>query len=136
MISMIFQGSIILAFAVVFRKLESCMYVIICTFITNKIVDLMLYGPATSRQCYIISERSDELREAIVNQLGRGSTLLEGRGAWSGQEKQIILCVIKPRQITELRRLVRITDKQAFFIVSDARCVYGKGFQDLTMDDN
>lgn len=59
MISMAIQGCIILAFALVFRKIESCMYAIICSFITNKIVDLMLYGPATSRQCYIISERSD-----------------------------------------------------------------------------
>ena len=101
----------------------------------DKIVDLMLYGPATSRQCYIISERSDELRRAIVNQLGSGGTLLEGKGAWSGQDKQVILCVIRPRQITALRRLVRTTDQKAFFIISDARCVYGKGFESLEDDD-
>lgn len=135
MISMAIQGCIILAFALVFRKIESCMYAIICSFITNKIVDLMLYGPATSRQCYIISERSDELRRAIVNQLGSGGTLLEGKGAWSGQDKQVILCVIRPRQITALRRLVRTTDQNAFFIISDARCVYGKGFESLEDDD-
>lgn len=135
MISMAIQGCIILAFALVFRKIESCMYAIICSFITNKIVDLMLYGPATSRQCYIISERSDELRRAIVNQLGSGGTLLEGKGAWSGQDKQVILCVIRPRQITALRRLVRTTDQKAFFIISDARCVYGKGFESLEDDD-
>lgn len=135
MISMAIQGCIILAFALVFRKIESCMYAIICSFITNKIVDLMLYGPATSRQCYIISERSDELRRAIVNQLGSGGTLLEGKGAWSGQDKQVILCVIRPRQITALRRLVRTTDQKAFFIISDARCVYGKGFENLEDDD-
>ena len=135
MISMAIQGCIILAFALVFRKIESCMYAIICSFITNKIVDLMLYGPATSRQCYIISERSDELRRAIVNQLGSGGTLLEGKGAWSGQDKQVILCVIRPRQITALRRLVRTTDQKAFFIISDARCVYGKGFESLADDD-
>ena len=135
MISMAIQGCIILAFALVFRKIESCMYAIICSFITNKIVDLMLYGPATSRQCYIISERSDELRRAIVNQLGSGGTLLEGKGAWSGQDKQVILCVIRPRQITALRRLVRTTDQKAFFIISDARCVYGKGCENLEDDD-
>lgn len=87
----------------VFRKIESCMYAIICSFITNKIVDLMLYGPATSRQCYIISERSDELRRAIVNQLARRHPP-GGEGGLVGQDKQVILCVIRPRQITALRR--------------------------------
>ncbi len=60
--------------------------------------------------------------------LNRGVTFLHGRGAWSGEEKDVILCVIKPQQIVDLKRLVKKIDERAFLIVSDAREVFGKGF--------
>jgi hypothetical protein len=98
----------ILAFAIIFHRFESCMYTIICMYIANKVEALILYGPVDSRLCYIISDKSEDLRHAITEQLGRGVTLLRGQGAWSGQEKQVILCVVKPIQIGELRRLTRL----------------------------
>jgi uncharacterized membrane-anchored protein YitT (DUF2179 family) len=60
--------------------------------------------------------------------LHRGVTYLHGKGAWSGEEKDIILCVIKQNQIVELKHLVRALDERAFVIVSDSREVFGKGF--------
>jgi len=126
---------IILAYAVIFRRFDSCMYTLICMYISNKVVALILYGPVDSRICYIISDRSDELRQAITGRLGRGATLLHGQGAWSGRDKQVILCVVKPPQIARLRRLVREIDQSAFFVVSDARGVYGEGFENLMQED-
>ena len=61
--------------------------------------------------------------------------MLQGHGAWSGQEKQVILCVVKPPQIAALRRLVREIDQKAFLVVSDARSVYGQGFENILADD-
>ena len=58
--------AIILAFAAIFRKFESCMYTVICMFIVNKVEALILYGPIDSRLCYIISDKSEELRHAIT----------------------------------------------------------------------
>lgn len=126
---------VIVAFAVIFRKFESCMYTIICMYIANKVQELLLYGPINSRLCYIISDRSDELRHAITERLGRGATLLQGHGAWSGKEKQVILCAVKPAQLAQLRKLVREIDIQAFLVVSDARSVYGHGFESIQQDD-
>ena len=74
------------------------------------------------------------LKEAITGELHRGVTLLQGRGAWSGQEKQVIFCVIKRQQITEIRRIVRRIDVNAFFIVSNASDVFGRGFGDISDD--
>lgn len=71
---------IIVTFAVTFHRFESCMYTIICMFISNKMVDLLLYGPVNSRLCYIVSDRSDDMKHAITEQLGRGATLLHGQG--------------------------------------------------------
>ena len=126
---------IILAFAIILRRFESCMYTAICMFIANKVEALILYGPVDSRLCYIISDKSEDLRHALTEQLGRGVTLLQGQGAWSGKEKQVILCVVKPIQIGPLRRMVRAIDVNAFLVIGDARSVYGRGFESITTDD-
>ena len=126
---------IIVAFAVIFRRFDSCMYTLICMYISSKLISLILYGPINSRLCYIISERSDELRHAITERLGRGATMLQAHGAWSGREEQVILCVVKPPQIGRLRRMVREIDEHAFLVVSDARSVYGQGFENILQED-
>ena len=126
---------VIVAYAVIFRRFDSCMYTLICTFISSKVISLILYGPIDSRLCFIISDRSDDLRHAITERLGRGATMLQGHGAWSGNEKQVILCVVKPHQIADLRKLVRDIDKNAFLVVGDARSVYGRGFENILQDD-
>lgn len=126
---------IILSFAVIFRRFDSSMYTLICMFISNKVIALILYGPVDSRLCFIISDRSEELRTAITERLGRGATMLQGHGAWSGKEKQVILCVVKPPQLARLRTLVREIDESAFLVVSDARGVYGKGFESILQED-
>ena len=126
---------IIVAFAVIFRRFDSCMYTLICMYISSKVISLILYGPINSRLCYIISERSDELRHAITERLGRGATMLQAHGAWSGREEQVILCVVKPPQIGRLRKMVREIDEHAFLVVSDARSVYGQGFESILEED-
>lgn len=119
---------VIVAFAVIFGKYDSAMYAIICMFITTRVVDLVLYGAVNSKVCYIITDHSTEMKDAIVLQLHRGVTFLHGEGAWSGKEKDIILCVIKHQQIVDLKRIVEAVDEKAFMIVSDSREVFGQGF--------
>ncbi len=126
---------VILTFAIIFHHFESCMYTLICMYIANKVEALLLYGPMDSKLCYIISDKSDDLRTALTHQLGRGVTLLRGQGAWSGAEKQVILCVVKPIQVGALRRLVRQIDQAAFLVISDASSVYGRGFENIQVED-
>ena len=122
---------VILAFALIFQRYDSAMYAIICMFIASKVIDLVLYGAINSKVCYIITDESVRVKDAIVTELGRGVTFLHGEGAWSGREKNIILCVIKHSQIVELKKLVQAIDGKAFMIVSDSREVFGKGFSYL-----
>ena len=119
---------IIAAFAVIFKRYDSAMYAIICMFIASKVIDLVLYGAINSKVCYIITDKSGEIKDGLMNKLHRGVTYLHGKGAWSGEEKDIILCVIKQNQIVELKHLVRALDERAFVIVSDSREVFGNGF--------
>jgi len=119
---------VITAYAIVLNKTDSAMYGIITMFVTSKLVDLVLYGAVTSKACYIISERAKEISGAINENLHRGVTLLSGEGAYTGESKKVILCVIKTQQIVELRKIVLGIDDKAFVIVTEAREVFGLGF--------
>lgn len=122
---------IIVAFAAIFNKVESAMYAVITMFVVSKVVDLVLYGIDNSNVCYIISEKSEQLITDITDTLHRGVTILEGEGAYSHQSKQVLLCVVKRTQISEIRKLIKNIDENAFFIVTDAKNVFGKGFGDI-----
>ena len=122
---------IIILFAAIFNKIESAMYAVIAMFVASKVVDLVLYGTDNSNICYIISNESDEIIREITETLNRGVTILDGKGAYSHEDKQVLLCVIKKPQITAVRKIVKNVDEHAFFIVSDAKNVFGKGFGDI-----
>ena len=125
--------SVIAAYAVIFRLYESAMYAMVTIFVVNKVIDLVLYGFNTSVLCYIISDNSEKIVDEIVSgDLHRGVTLLNGEGAYTHREKQVIMCVVKHAQITEIRRLVRRIDDHAFVIVTDAKNVFGKGFESIS----
>ena len=126
---------IIGGFALIFKHYDSAMYGLIAMFVCSKLIDFVLYGALTSKMCYIISDASERVKTEIVNQLHRGVTMIRGVGAYSGKEKQVLLCVVKRQQVVELRRIVRESDENAFLIFTDARDVYGNGFMNLYSTD-
>lgn len=124
--------AIIILFAAIFNKVEAAMYAVIAMFVVSKVVDLVLYGIDNSSVCYIISEKSDNIVKEITDRLRRGVTILDGEGAYSHKSKQVLLCVVKRTQIIEIRKLIKNIDENAFFIVTDAKNVFGKGFGDIS----
>lgn len=122
---------IIIAFAAIFDRVEAAMYAVIAMFVVSKVIDLVLYGIDNSSVCYIISENSEQLVKDITDKLHRGVTILTGEGAYSHRDKQVLLCVIKRTQIADIRKIIKSIDENAFFIVSDAKNVFGKGFGDI-----
>ena len=126
---------VIAAAAVVFGSVESGIYGLMGLFLSTAVMDKMLYGLDTAKVAYIISTKPREIIEGIVEKLQRGVTLLEGRGGWSGREKEVLLCAFKQRQIVELKALVKGIDPGAFLIVCDAHEVLGDGFRAYKKDD-
>ena len=131
---LVLDGVIIAAYALMFQKFDKAMYTVIAVYIAARMIDLVLYGSSQSKLCHIISEYSDDIKAAIVEKLNRGVTVLSGKGAYSGQEKQILLCVVKRQQIVEIKKIVKNIDKRAFVIVTDTRDVFGEGFGDISID--
>lgn len=123
---------IVMAYAMILNKYESAMYSIIAMYVVSKVIDLVLYGLDNSCVCYVISEKSqDIIREITQGQMHRGVTILKATGAYSGADKQVILSVIKRHQIAVIRRIIKSMDPNAFFIVVDAKNVFGNGFDSI-----
>ena len=120
---------VIAAAAVAFRNLSSALYGVVSLYISTVVMDMVLYGMDSAKVAYIISSCPDEISAAIFQELERGVTILHGEGAYSGQEKQVLLCAFKQRQIVPLKRLVKERDPNAFLIVCDAHEVLGDGFR-------
>ena len=127
--------AIIAVFAAIYREWEAAMYAVIAMFVVTRAIDVMLYGLDTSKVCYLISEeKSTELERAITETMHRGVTRLHGEGGYTGAEREVLMCVIKKRQITDLRKIVRAVDPAAFFVVTDANDVFGNGFGNIQDD--
>jgi len=131
---LVLDAAIIASYALLFKKYENAMYTVIAVYVAARVIDLVLYGSSQSKLCHIISEYSDEIKAAIVQKLHRGVTVLSGKGAYSGADKQVLLCVVKRQQIIEIKKIVKNIDKSAFVIVTDTRDVFGEGFGDISVD--
>ena len=132
---LVLDSAIIAVFAASYREWEAAMYAVIAMFVVTRAIDVMLYGLDTSKVCYLISEeKSTELERAITETMHRGVTRLHGEGGYTGAEREVLMCVIKKRQITDLRKIVRAVDPAAFFVVTDANDVFGNGFGNIQDD--
>ncbi|MGI6308174.1 MAG: YitT family protein [Dethiobacteria bacterium] len=108
---------------------EVALFALLSLFVSSKVVDFVQEGFSLSKAALIISDKErDVLAARILEELGRGATFLEGRGAYSGVKKGIIFCVVSQSQVTRLKDLVRETDPQAFIIFSNVGEVLGEGF--------
>ena len=125
---------VVILAAVVFGTVNAALYGLIQMYLLSKVMDMILYGWDTSRVAYIITDRWEETVRGLLD-MNRGVTLLQGKGAYTGAEKQVLLVAFKQKQIVALKRAVKETDPSAFLIVCDAHEVLGQGFHSYHQHD-
>ena len=114
-------------YALIFRDLTRALYGMISLSLISVSIDKVVYGPNAAKVAYIISDCHEELTRRLL-ELDRGVTLLQGKGAYSGRDKQVILCACARTQIIPVKRAVQEIDPDAFVIVCDAHEILGEGF--------
>lgn len=123
------DGLVIIASAFVFDQ-TAAMYALICTFLMNLMVDVVLEGPNGAHSYFIISDRSEDIAKRVMDEMERGVTALAGKGMYSGKEKLVLLCVVNRFETMQLRRIVFSIDPDAFVIANKAHEVLGEGFKE------
>lgn len=125
---------VVILAAVVFGTVNAALYGLIQMYLLSKVMDMILYGWDTSRVAYIITDRWEETVQGLLD-MNRGVTLLQGKGAYTGAEKQVLLVAFRQREIVPIKRMLWEIDPKAFFIVCDAHEILGEGFGDYQKEE-
>lgn len=107
---------------------ELAMYSWIGLFITSKVIDIVQEGFNYSKAVYIISDESETISRKILEHMGRGVTLFEGKGAYTKDPKNILLCVTTRIEMSKLKNIIISIDPKAFVVVHNVHEVLGEGF--------
>lgn len=118
----------ILLLQALFRPTENILYGVLLTLVYTIVLDKMLMIGRARTEVKIISEKTPEICDGILQQLDRGVTLLNGEGGYLHTERQMVLSVISNRELFKLEKLVRQIDPECFMIVSRVSEVRGRGF--------
>lgn len=121
------DGIIVLAGMGIFG-IHTGLYSIVAVFVMGKVSDALLDGLKFAKMAYIISDSPLVISERIMKKLDRGVTGLNGKGMYSGQDKNVLVCVVSKKEVVKLIDIVKEADEKAFVIVSDAKEVLGEGF--------
>lgn len=104
------------------------LYAIVAVIVTGKVSDALVEGLKFAKTVYIVSEHPLMISYEIMHRLDRGVTGLKGMGMYSGNEKQILMCVVSKKEMIKLVEIVKNADSNAFVVVIDAKEVLGEGF--------
>lgn len=126
---------VIVLVSVVFRQLTSMLYGLVALYISSLVVDGVLYGMDNAKVAYIISDSNQAIAQTLVHELDRGVTVLHGQGAYTGADKEVLMCAFKQREIAAIKAAVKEIDPDAFLIVCNAHEVLGEGFRAYKKDD-
>lgn len=126
---LVLDGIVLTLAAVVYGNLIYALYSVIVIGICSKVIDLVIGGLNYAKAVYIISDRWEEVQQALLQNVKRGATVLNGRGAYSGHEKNVLFCVVQHAQVAHVKRVVAEIDPKAFIVLSDAKEVLGEGFR-------
>ena len=128
----IIDGMVVLSAGIANGNLETGLYSAIALYIIVKVIDAIISGFDYSKAFMIITTEPERLRCAIVNDIKRGVTLLDAKGGYTNEDKNILLVVVnKKQQEVQLKKLIKNEDPNAFIIVSEAHEVLGEGFKSI-----
>lgn len=123
---------IVLLGLAVFQDWKIPLYSLIVIFITGKVIDTVLQGVNYDKTLFIISEKHQEIRDKIINDLNRGGTFLLGKGMYNGADKSVIFAVVNRREMAILQEYIHQIDPKAFVTVINANEILGEGFKSLS----
>lgn len=114
--------------AIITKNINSIFYSIVSTYAYSFALDYIIDGNKSAKMTLIVSDKFQEISDAITEELDRGVTLLHGQGWYSHTDKNVILCVFKPHELYRAKAVVKRIDPGAFMILTDAKEVLGEGF--------
>ena len=118
---------IILSALFILEDRAKILWSVISIYITSKMIDYILTGSLNKKVVYLVTQKTEELKKLITDELGPEGTIIKGDGLFEGQEKKMILIVVEVTKLQRLRQMVRETDPEGFLIITEASEMLGRG---------
>ena len=114
-----------------FHSLEKIVYGYVAMGITSYTIDLLFTGSKQSVQMFIFSKKYDLIADRIGKEMGRGITIIDGKGWYTGEQTKVLLVMVKKPEASQIFRIIKEIDRDAFMSVNNVMGVYGKGFEQI-----
>lgn len=113
----------------VFGDIELTMYGIITLYISTWIIDEIIRKLNSAVVTYIVTTKGEQMKKSVFKELNRGITVIEAKGGYSNTEKEILMCVMKKKELEKLKNIMNDVEEKSFVIVSPLTEVQGEGFK-------
>jgi uncharacterized membrane-anchored protein YitT (DUF2179 family) len=124
-------NSIPLILGALLVNLEAALYSVIYVYVSGSVMDRVLAGFNERRSIFIISKKSSEIANEVLDKLHRGATFLKGEGAYTHATMNVVYCVVSLFELARLKHLIFSIDPKAFIIINETMEVIGKGFEPM-----
>ena len=128
--------AVILLNGAVFRDVDSIIYGLMLNFIVAAVINKMMFGFSSSMLALIVTDNGKAACDEIDRVAERGSTILQGRGGYAGQPKDVVLCACSNKQLYEIEHAMQKLDPKCFIIMLQSNEVQGEGFRRLELGKN
>ena len=118
----------------IFIGSSEALYALICIFVSGKAVDMVMLGLSQNKACFVITDAWERVSRRLMDEMERGVTQLSAKGAYTGTERPVVLCVLPPQEVSRLKEIVRQEDEKAFMFITEAHEALGEGFSSLMSD--
>lgn len=131
---LIVDSTITLTTLFAFGNFRLPIYSILLIVIESKVIDMVVDGVKTYKTLFIVSDKYEEMRQAIIKDLNRGGTCINGVGMYQGQERKVIYTTVSRREFVRLKEGIHEIDPNAFINVIESSEILGRGFKEITKD--
>jgi len=107
------------------------LYAILCIFVFTKVADIASTGAQNSKAMYVFSNKSEEVAQAMLKHIDRGITSIPSKGVYTGEDRDLLLCVMSNKELIQAKGIVHEVDSKAFIVITSAHEVFGEGFKPL-----
>jgi uncharacterized membrane-anchored protein YitT (DUF2179 family) len=121
--------------AAVFIGGTQALYAMIDIYVCGRVIDAVMVGFGGNKACFVMTDAWQKITGRVLNEIERGCTLLEARGAYSGRSRPVVMCVMSRQEMTALKRIVQEEDEKAFMFITEAHEALGEGFSRLDGKD-
>ncbi|MDO4489200.1 MAG: YitT family protein [Eubacteriales bacterium] len=127
--------AVVIVGGILFKDIDGVIYGFIVSLLISVVVDKMIYGMNSGKVAFIVTKHGRKICDTIDRVCQRGSTILNAKGGYKGDEIQVVMCACSSKEMYMLRKAVKDEDPESFFVIMESHEVHGEGFTMTTIGE-